>query len=68
MIFTFSAVFYFSGEGNIATFAKAAGARVVVNEIDANRSSLLRALKFDKISNEDAKHIHAVGLGSGRFR
>lgn len=49
-----------AGEGNIATFAKAAGATVYVNEIDQNRSDNLRKLGFDRIVNEDAKHLHAV--------
>lgn len=49
-----------AGEGNIAIFAKIAGAKVIVNEYDENRISLLRQLPFDKVTKEDAKHLHAV--------
>lgn len=54
-----------AGEGNIAVFAKATGAKVYVNEYDKNRLSYLRQLGFDKVINEDAKHLHAVNALKG---
>ena len=49
-----------AGEGNIAVFAKAAGAKVIANEWDSNRGDLLKKLGFYKVTKEDAKFLHAT--------
>lgn len=47
-----------AGEGNIAIFAKNAGAQVYVNEWDADRKSLLQQIGFTQVSQVDAKLLH----------
>ncbi len=49
-----------AGEGNLAVFSKIAGAKVIANEIDPLRETLLKKIKVDQVLSEDGKHIHAI--------
>ena len=49
-----------AGIGGIATFAKAWGAEVTVNELSKRRLGLLQAMGFDRTFNENAEQIDNV--------
>ena len=49
-----------AGIGGLATFAKAWGAEVTVNELSKRRYGLLHAMGFDHIFNENAEQIDNV--------
>jgi hypothetical protein len=46
-----------AGNGGLAAFARAAGARVLVNEIDPRRAELLRRSGYRKVAQTDAEQI-----------
>ena len=50
-----------AGTGDLAVFAKAAGARVVANELSPRRAELLRGAGIaDLVTVENAEHLHAI--------
>ena len=49
-----------AGIGGLASFGKAAGAQVVVNELSTRRLQLLKALPFDRFFNENAEQLHNI--------
>lgn len=49
-----------AGIGSLAVFAKAAGAEVIVNELDGRRLSVLKNLPFDGFFNENAEQIDNI--------
>ncbi|HBF43985.1 MAG TPA: hypothetical protein DDW42_10250, partial [Desulfobacteraceae bacterium] len=49
-----------AGTGNIAIFAKNAGAKVTVNELSERRLDLLKLFDFDAYYNEDAGQINNI--------
>lgn len=49
-----------AGIGGLATFAKMAGAEVVVNELSPRRLEILKQLPFDEFYNENAEHIDSI--------
>lgn len=49
-----------AGIGGLATFAKREGAKVVVNELDRRRLSILKNMPFDSFYNEDAEQINNI--------
>ncbi|MCB1460896.1 MAG: strawberry notch family protein [Nitratireductor sp.] len=49
-----------AGNGGIAVFAKNAGAKTIVNEIDARRVESLNAMGFDKVYSENAEQLNNI--------
>ncbi len=50
-----------AGTGNLAIFARLAGAeRVVVNELSERRADMLRIQRFDKVYTEDAEQLNNI--------
>ena len=49
-----------AGTGNIAVFAKNAGAEVIANELTERRRTILEDLGFDKVTGEDAEQIDNI--------
>lgn len=49
-----------AGIGGIAIFAKAAGAKVIVNELSDRRLGILKNMPFDGFYNENAEHINDI--------
>lgn len=49
-----------AGLAGIAVFSKAAGAKVIVNELSARRLAMLKLLKLDGYHNEDAEQLHNI--------
>lgn len=49
-----------AGIGGLAIFAKANGAKVIVNELSDRRLALLKNLQFDEYFNENAEQINNI--------
>ncbi|MGA2026674.1 MAG: strawberry notch-like NTP hydrolase domain-containing protein, partial [Syntrophobacteraceae bacterium] len=49
-----------AGVGGLATFAKAAGAKVHVNEYSGRRADLLDQMDFERVTRENAEQIHNI--------
>lgn len=49
-----------AGIGGLATYAKAAGARVIVNELSPRRAALLKELPFDRVFTDNAEQINNI--------
>lgn len=49
-----------AGIGGLAVFAKAAGAKVIVNELSDRRLEVIKNLPFDGFYNENAEHISDI--------
>lgn len=49
-----------AGIGGLASFAKADGAKVYVNELSESRLNMLKRLPFDGFFNENAEQIHNI--------
>lgn len=49
-----------AGVGGLAVFAKNAGAKVYVNELDPQRAALLERMGFDGVFQENAEQLHNI--------
>ena len=49
-----------AGIGGLASFAKAAGAKTVVNELSPRRAEILKGMGFDEVYTENAEQIHNI--------
>lgn len=49
-----------AGIGGLAVFGKAAGAKVIVNELDPRRLEVLKQLPFDQFFKEDGEQINNI--------
>lgn len=49
-----------AGIGGLAVFAKANGAKVIVNELSERRAGLLKELNFDELYQENAEQLHNI--------
>ena len=49
-----------AGIGGIASFAKAAGAEVIANELSERRASIIKELPFDRVFTENAEQINNI--------
>jgi hypothetical protein len=49
-----------AGTGGLAAFARASGARVLVNEVDPRRAELLRRSGYSQVSQNDAEQIDNI--------
>lgn len=49
-----------AGVGGLASFAKAAGAKTIVNELSSRRADLLKQMGFDQVFTENAEQINNI--------
>ena len=49
-----------AGIGGIAVFAKAAGAKVIVNELSPRRAAVIKEMGFDRVFTENAEQLNNV--------
>ena len=49
-----------AGTGDLAAFAKAAGAEVIVNELAEYRASILKEMGFDRVFTENAEQLNNI--------